>query len=673
MNRLADQTSPYLLQHARNPVDWRPWGPEALEAARATNRPIFLSIGYAACHWCHVMERESFENASVAALLNERFIPIKVDREERPDLDEIYMGAVQLLTGQGGWPLSVFLTPDLEPFFGGTYFPPEDRWGRLGFPGVLRRVHEAWTARPRDVRESARALTAELRRGAEVASARGEGPLPGADLLARATAELAARFDPRWGGFGPAPKFPHEGGLALLLADHARSGEAVPLRIAHATLSHMAAGGIYDHVGGGFARYSVDERWLVPHFEKMLYNQALLVPLYADAWLRTGDAGHARVVRQTLDFVRRELTDPGGGLWSSLDADSEGHEGRYYVWTPDEIAAVLGVAEGERWCAAYGITPQGNFEGYGIPNRLDAGGGEDEVERLAPSTARVLAARAGRIRPATDDKILAAWNGLAISAFARAFQVFGRAEDLHSARRAAGFVLEHMRAGERLRVSWRAGRTQPHDYLDDYAFLAGGLIDLYEACFEPAWLLQAERLLEVLLARFADPAGAGFCFTPDDHETLPVRSRIHHDGALPSGAGMAAQALLRVAAHRDRGDLRRAAEGALAASRPAIARAPSAHAALLAAAALARAGAPSLAIAGAPADPRTAALLAVARRAHRGLAVQVAEPAAADPRLTLLAGRTMHGGEPTAYYCRDGACQAPVTRPAELERALHET
>jgi len=369
-NHLAGQTSPYLIQHLYNPVDWYPWGPEALSRAKSEDRPIFLSVGYAACHWCHVMERESFENETISAFLNDHFVSIKVDREERPDLDEIYMTAVQLMSGSGGWPMSVFLTPDLKPFVGGTYFPPSDMYGRPGFLTVLERVHEAWQKRRADVEKAGEDLTLKLRAVGSGPRNEDDGAMVGRVELARAIAELTRRFDGHWGGFGHAPKFPPHGAIALLLREHSRTRQGIPLQMAEFTLERMALGGMYDQIGGGFARYSVDEAWLVPHFEKMLYDQALLIPQYVDAWLVTRKPRHRRLVEETLDFVRREMTDPQGGLYSSLDADSEGVEGRFYVWTRDEIQTVLGEEDADLFCGVYGITREGNFEGKNIPNLL---------------------------------------------------------------------------------------------------------------------------------------------------------------------------------------------------------------------------------------------------------------------------------------------------------------
>jgi hypothetical protein len=680
-NHLLGQTSPYLLQHLYNPVDWYPWGEEALAKARREGKPIFLSIGYAACHWCHVMERESFEREDVAALLNAHFVPIKVDREERPDLDEIYMNAVQLMTGSGGWPLSVWLTPDLEPFYGGTYFPPEDRYGRPGFLTVLRKIHETWTSRGADLRKSAGELKQHLAR-ISVSGSSAEGQrLPGRDLAARAAAELAERFDPTWGGFGTAPKFPPHGALELLLREHARSREPVPLRMVEKTLEGMARGGLYDQIGGGFHRYSTDERWLVPHFEKMLYDQALLVPIYVDAWRLTGRPLYRRVAEETLDFVRREMTHREGGFFSSLDADSEGEEGRFYLWTPVEIRTVLGDEEGSFFAGIYGIAPGGNFEGRSIPNLIAASleerareRGLDETllrARLSPLQAKLREARSRRPRPATDDKILTAWNGLMISAFARAYQALGRPEDLHSARRAAEFLLSRLVRNGRLAVSWREGKVQGEGFLDDHAFLARAFVDLYEASFEPRWLEEASALARALLERFEDKERGGFYFTANDQPDLIVRTRSFQDGALPSGAGVAAEVLLRLAVYFDDARLREAGTRALRAARADMERAPSAFASQLAAADFAAGPVLEIAVVGPAQDPKTRALLLAARRPYapnRVIACAPPEPPA--DRWPLLRGKRMVGGKPAAYVCRNYACQAPTTDPTALEKAV---
>jgi uncharacterized protein YyaL (SSP411 family) len=668
-NHLAGQTSPYLLQHLYNPVDWYPWGAEALAKAKRENKPIFVSIGYAACHWCHVMEHESFENDAIAALLNASFVPIKVDREERPDLDEIYMTAVQLMTGQGGWPLNVFLTPDGKPFFGGTYFPPEDRAGRRGFPGILEAVRDAWASRRDEIAGSADGLAAHILEATQVPAASGGSPVGSAED-AQAAAELARRYDPHWGGFGPAPKFPPHGAIGLLLRHHAATGDAASLAMAAGTLDRMARGGMYDQIGGGFARYSVDERWLVPHFEKMLYDQALLVPVYTDGWLATGKPAYRRVVLETLDFVRRELTDPEGGFWSSLDADSEGHEGRFYVWSPAEVEAALGTGDGTFVCSTYGIDARGNFEGKSIPNRLDGEIDDALAARLRPLRAKLLAARKTRVRPATDDKVLTAWNGLMISAFARAYQAFGREEDLTSARRAADFVRRALWKDGRLLVAWRRGTAQLPAYLDDYAFFARGLVDLYEADFDRRDLDDAAAIARALVAHFGDGAG-GFHFTADDHEALLARTKSTWDGALPAGSGVATEALLRIGLHTGDKALSDAAGRTLVAMRPSVARSPSAFAALLAAAAYGSARVPEIVIVGPRHDPATASLLSMARSVYLpARAIALCDRSAGASDLPLLEGKTLLSGRPAAYVCRSSVCDAPVSTPDALGAAL---
>jgi uncharacterized protein YyaL (SSP411 family) len=677
-NHLAGQTSPYLLQHQYNPVDWYPWGEEALARAKRENKPIFLSIGYAACHWCHVMERESFENDAIAALLNASFIAIKVDREERPDLDDVYMTAVQMMTGQGGWPLTVFLTPDGKPFFGGTYFPPDDRMGHRGFASVLALVADAWARKHDDVVQSAAEITRQVTAATSAASGGTAPSRAGASDQARAAADLAARFDARWGGFGAAPKFPPHAALALLLREHALRNEPVPLRMVDTTLERMARGGMYDQVGGGFARYSTDARWLVPHFEKMLYDQALLVPAYVDGWLVTHQPLYRRVVLETLDFVRREMTSPDGGLYASLDADSDGHEGTFYVWNPAEIAAALGPEDGALFSSVYDITPHGNFEGRSIPNLVDrslaehaAARGMTEAEldlRLTPLRAKLLAARGRRTRPATDDKVLTSWNALMISGFARAYQAFGREEDLRSAQRAAEFLRRHLAREGRLLVSWRDGTAHLNAYLDDYAYTARAWIDLYEAAFDRDDLTRARSLAATILARFGDGHG-GFHFTSDDHEAILARSSSVHDGAIPSGSGVAAEVFARLAVHLDDAVMREARDATLHALAPACRRAPSACATLLGSAAYADGPVFQLVVIGPADDPATQALLAAVRSAYFP-ARAIAWSAAAGSSLPLLDRKGLVGGKPAAYVCRDSVCAAPVTDANALRPLL---
>jgi hypothetical protein len=674
-NHLAGQTSPYLLQHRFNPVDWYPWGPEALRKAKAENKPIFLSIGYAACHWCHVMERESFENDAIAALLNASFVAIKVDREERPDLDEVYMTAVQSMTGQGGWPLSVFLTPEGKPFYGGTYYPPDDRFGRPGFPALLAALSEAWSTRRDEIEGSASDITSRLTAATAVPGDGAGDARVGPKQTARAAADLRSRFDAKWGGFGPAPKFPPHAGLALLLREHARSGDKATLAMVTTTLDRMAEGGMYDQIGGGFSRYSTDERWLVPHFEKMLYDQALLVPVYVDAWRVTGKPLYRRVVLETLDFVRREMTSAGGGFYASLDADSEGHEGLFYVFTPDEVEAALGAKDGAWYCATFGIAVVGNFEGKSIPNLL-GGSLADEalVARVAPMKAKLLAVRGKRVRPATDDKVLTAWNGLMISAFARGYDAFGREEDLRSARAAADFVLAKLAKGDRLLVSWRDGKAHLNAYLDDYAFLARGLVDLYESGFKRSDLDRAAALARTILGRFGDGHG-GFHFTSDDHETILARTRSTYDDAIPAGSGVAAETLLRLALHLDDASFRKAGLATLAALRPLAERAPAGCATLLNASAYAeRNEVVEIAIVGPAGAAGTRSLLAAARARYIPARVMAwFDPAAGPSDLPLLARKTLVTGSPAAYVCRNYACDKPVTDPAELAKAFART
>ncbi|MHB0981196.1 MAG: thioredoxin domain-containing protein [Thermoleophilia bacterium] len=569
-NRLVNETSPYLLQHAENPVDWYPWGEEALAAAADLGRPIFLSIGYAACHWCHVMERESFEDPETAALMNEHYVNIKVDREERPDLDSIYMRAVNALTGRGGWPMSVWLTPEGAPFFGGTYFPDTPRHGMSSFREVLEALASAWEGRPDEVAAAASRLVAKLRADAglpvlprppatgeahDAAPADGAGEAAGdpaaGDPAAAETlvppplrldphtaeeASLALRsgFDAVNGGWGEAPKFPQPMALEFLLRRCSRHGDGHARILVERSLDLMAAGGIYDQLGGGFHRYSVDAGWLVPHFEKMLYDNAQLARVYTHAWQVLGHERYRRVAEETLDYVLREMTHPEGGFFSTQDADSEGEEGKFFVWTPEEIEAVLGADEAALFMEAFGVEPGGNFEGASILSQvrtaaelaLEDGGAESVVGgRLAAARSRLLAAREERVHPARDEKILAAWNGLMIAAFADAAVAFGRADYQVAAERAARFVLEKLRGPDgRLLRSWRDGRARHNGYLEDHAHMIEGLLALYQADFDARWFVAARDLADVMLAAFAAPE-SGFYDTRHDHEDLFVRLR----------------------------------------------------------------------------------------------------------------------------------------------------
>lgn len=554
-NRLAGSTSPYLLQHAHNPVDWYPWGEEALTKARAEDKPIFLSIGYSACHWCHVMERESFENPAIAEVLNRDYVSIKVDREERPDLDEIYMTATQLMTHSGGWPMSVFLTPELKPFFAGTYFPPEDRWGRPGFMTLLTELTRMWTTQRARCEEQAQKVTeavAEMQGGGEG----GQGALSH-NLIRHAVEQFASSFDPKHGGFGAAPKFPPSMRIELLLRQHRHVPQPELLHMATLTLDRMARGGMYDQVGGGFHRYSVDERWLVPHFEKMLYDNALLARVYALAHEQTGNAYFGRVGREILDYVVREMTDPEGGFYSATDADSEGEEGRFFVWSPEQVVAVLGQEAGTLFNRIYDIAPGGNFEGHSIPNLLNrsledwaaelGGSGEELDLRLVPLRRRLWEQRETRVHPLRDDKVLTGWNGLMIRAFAEGYRVFQDQRYRDAAEKAAEFILTRMRNGDRLLRAYRGGKAHLNGYLEDYAAMAAALLDLHRVTAEPRWLEEGLALLHAMNERFWDEDGGSFYFTSHDHEELITRTKSLPDNATPSGNSLALQALIAAA------------------------------------------------------------------------------------------------------------------------------
>jgi uncharacterized protein YyaL (SSP411 family) len=604
-NRLAGELSPYLLQHAANPVAWKPWDQAALDKSRREQKPIFLSIGYSACHWCHVMAHESFENEGIAEFLNQHFVNIKVDREERPDLDQIYMEAVQLLCGRGGWPMSVFLTPDLQPFYGGTYWPPTPRQGMPGFAQVLQAVTEAWQSRRPEMVEQAAKITRVLRENEKVETS---GATDLDDRLLQSAEEILMRsFDQQFGGFGAAPKFPQPIALKLLLDRWKHSGDDELLSAVTITLDHMARGGLYDQLGGGFHRYSTDARWLVPHFEKMLYDNALLAGCYLDAWTLTKHPLYAEVVRGTLDYVLRDMTDPEGGFYSAEDADSEGEEGKFYVWTPAEIAAVLGDKATATFCRVYDVTAVGNFEGRNIlnlsrpieqeakllgrastssPRRAPTEGWSGEgiplETELSESREKLLTVREKRVPPALDDKILASWNGLMIDAFARAGSVFGEPRYRSAAEEAAKYLLKTLRRPDgRLLHSARHGRAKLNAYLDDYANLANAFVTLHETGSDGPWLDTAVELAEIILRHFADPDRGGFFFTADDHEPLIVRKKEFVDSPTPSSNGMTALLLLRLQKHHPDDRYTAAAESTLRAGYPYLQQYPSATSQML--------------------------------------------------------------------------------------------
>ena len=646
MNALAQETSPYLRQHKDNPVDWLPWGEEALRRAREEDKPILVSIGYSACHWCHVMERESFEDERTAQLMNERFVNVKVDREERPDVDALYMEAVQAMTGHGGWPLNVFVTPDQVPFYGGTYFPPEPRHGMPSWQQVLVAVDDAWKQR-RDEIEEQGVRMAERLKGAGLLRP-SEQPL---DPRALDTAEVALsrQFDPQWGGFGGAPKFPPHSVLEFLLA----RGET---RMALSTLHAMRTGGIYDQVGGGFARYAVDRTWTVPHFEKMLYDNALLARAFLHGWQVSEDPRLRRTAEETLEWMAREMVAPEGGFYSALDADSEGVEGKYYVWTVDELREALDPEDAEAAVAYFGAAPDGNFEGTSV---LEARGPEPPAEQRERIRRRLYEVREQRIRPGLDDKRLAAWNALAIHAFAEAGAVLERGDLLDVARGAAGFVLRDLRDAEgHLLRTYNDGRAKLNAYLEDHAFLLEALLALYEATFEPRWFEEARGLGDTIIERFADRDQGGFFTTSDDHEQLVARRKDLEDNPIPSGGSSAALGLLRLAALTGDARYGAAAEGHLQLLHELGPKHPTAFGHLLQALDFHLGPVREVALVG----PDVEAFARVVRSRLRPRLVV----AAGDGPVPLLEGRT----EPGAYVCENFACRQPVSDPGELERVL---
>jgi uncharacterized protein YyaL (SSP411 family) len=680
-NQLIHETSPYLRQHAHNPVDWYPWGPEAIERARQLDRPIFLSVGYSACHWCHVMEHESFEDPEIARVLNEHFVSIKVDREERPDIDQIYMTAVQMLTQQGGWPMSVFLTPDLKPFYGGTYFPPDDRYGRPGFKRVLLGLAEAWRHRRAEVEQSAGQLTEHL----ELVGSVEQGSCELTEELIRTVPRALGRaFDPTYGGFGSAPKFPHSMDLRVLLRAWKRFGDDGALHMVRRTLDHMAMGGLYDHLGGGFHRYSTDAHWLVPHFEKMLYDNALLSVAYLEAYQATGEPFYREVVAETLGWVRADMTSPEGPFYSTLDADSEGVEGKFYVWSTAEIDAVLPEDQAEAFKYVYDVSAEGNWEGQNILYRSKTLAQsarllripEEELRlKLDEARATLNGVRNRRVRPGRDEKILTSWNALMIDAFARAAQVMELADGSYAraAQRAADFLLQRMRTTSGLLLrTWSAGaEPKLNGYLEDYSFLIDALVSLYEATYEPRWIEAALGLADVMIDQFWDAAGGGFFFTGRDHEPLIARNKDPRDNAIPSGNSMAALALVRLAKLTGRADLGQKAEATLRVFRGLMAEHPIAAGQMLTAFDFFVGPVQEFAVIGNPSNPETQRVL---RAIHSGFrpnkVVALEAPAGGGERVVpLLAGKTTDGSV-TTYICRNFSCQAPLVGAPALEAAL---
>ncbi|MFP5316930.1 MAG: thioredoxin domain-containing protein [Acidimicrobiia bacterium] len=652
MNRLADETSPYLQQHRDNPVDWYPWGEEAFARARQEDKPILLSVGYAACHWCHVMAHESFEDPAVAEVMNRHFVNVKVDREERPDVDAIYMEAVQAMSGHGGWPMTVWLTPDGHPFYGGTYYPKTPRMGMPGFVQLCEGIAEAWRERRDEVVSKAGKLTELLNESGQFAA--GGDDLPGLDAVDRAAAQLAERFDPQWGGFGRAPKFPQPDLYELLLRVHVRTGEPAPLALVTTSLDAMASGGIYDHVGGGFHRYSVDREWLVPHFEKMLYDQALLARAYLHAWQVTGEARYLQVLSETVDYVRRDLRHPDGGFYSSEDADSEGVEGKFYVWSKAEVEEVGGQAAVE-W---YGVTEAGNFEGANILVRPERGDlvRPDEVERARQA---LFERRKTRVRPGLDDKVLTEWNGLMVATLAEAAAATGREDWLADARAAGDFLLGSLRRedGRWLR-SWQGGRANHLAYAADYAALVGAFTRLAEATGEARWVAEARGVADGLLYLFWDDGAGGLFTAGNDAEQLISRAKDVLDNVIPSANGSAGVALARLAALTGEDRYRERAEGIARLVADPLSRHPTAFAHLLAAVEMLLAPMTEIAVVG----DRRDLVRTVQRRYLPNAVLAWGEPFPSP----LFENRD----EGFAYVCQHYSCKIPTDDAEELVAQL---
>ncbi len=669
-NRLIHETSPYLLQHAHNPVDWYPWGKEALTRAKQEQKPILLSIGYSACHWCHVMERESFENEEIAAVMNELFINIKVDREERPDLDEIYMNAVQIMTRQGGWPMTVFLTPDLKPFYGGTYYPPTDRYGRPGFPKVMHAVSEAFSDQNTEVLQQAEQITGHLSQMSNVVDPHHHELTE--ELMTNAFQNYRAQFDSQHGGFGNAPKFPPSMGLPFLLRYWHQSGNANALEMVELTLEKMARGGMYDQLGGGFHRYSTDAHWLVPHFEKMLYDNAQLVVAYFEAYQATQKPFYRDIATETLDYVLREMYDAeNGGFYSTQDADSEGVEGKFFVWEPNDVEDIIGEENAKIFCEYYDITPQGNFEGENIlqvqvPSDIFARKLQMDVEALeallADGKQKLFEEREKRIKPGLDDKILTSWNGIMIRGMAMGYQLTGKLEYLEACEKSAEFVLTVLSQDNGLLLrTYRDGKSHLNAYLEDYSYFIAGLIALYEASFESRWLTEAERLAHIMIDQFGDDTGDGFFFTGKAHETLIVQSKSAYDGATPSGASMAIHSLLRLAKHLDNPEFHDKAVETLLLYFHQMEGMPSGSGQLLCELAFLLSTPKEIAIVGEQGAAKTEAMLAALHSTYQPNKIVALSESGDGQTLPLLAGKTQVDDTATAYVCENYVCQAPTT------------
>ena len=673
-NRLANQKSPYLLQHANNPVDWYPWGDEAFEKAKREDKPIFLSVGYSTCHWCHVMEKESFEDHEVAGVLNGHYVSIKVDREERPDVDHIYMAVCQALTGQGGWPLTVIMTPDRKPFFAGTYFPKTAKWGRPGLMEILEQISRKWETEREAVAEAGEKVT-----GAVLTQfAGGEGEMD-PRVVEKTFQELERSFDSRYGGFGQAPKFPTPHNLMFLLRYWKRSGHKTALEMVEKTLRSMQAGGIYDHIGFGFARYSTDRQWLVPHFEKMLYDNALLAIVYTEVFQATRDPFYRKVAGEIFSYVLRDMTSPEGGFYSAEDADSEGEEGRFYVWTPDEVAGVLGVEEGGFFCQIYDLTREGNFEGKSIPNLIDAGGpSRENVERLEAARRKLFQQREKRVHPYKDDKILTAWNGLMVAALARGAAAGGEKEYLEAARRAVDFIWTRLRTEDgRLLARYRDGEAAYPGYLDDYAYLQWGLLELFEATLRPEYLRRALNLLDQMKDLFWDPEGGGFFFYGNDAEQLIARPKEVYDGAMPSGNSVAAMNILRLARITGREDLSDLARRQFRAFAGVISDYPRGHTFFLTALQSALNPSREIVITGPEGSEAVKSMVEAVHREFLPETVLVFRPengqaGEIEALAPMVRGRTPVDGMPAAYICENFACHEPTTDVNRLISMIRE-
>ena len=681
-NHLINETSPYLLQHAHNPVDWFPWGDEALEIARREQKPILLSIGYSACHWCHVMEHESFENESIARLMNENFVNIKVDREERPDLDQIYMSAVQMMTHHGGWPMTVFLTPEGLPFYAGTYFPPEDRYNMPGFPRVLISVADAYRERPEDVQQTAASVLSELKR-----SATGQ---ESTELLTTALLDTAYRgmiknYDSTNGGFGGAPKFPPAMSLEFLLHTFYRTGNQQAMEIVAHTCRKMAEGGIYDQLGGGFHRYATDARWLVPHFEKMLYDNALLARLYLHHHQVSHDQESRLIAEGILDYVGREMTDSAGGFYSTQDADSEGVEGKFFVWSKDEVKELLGERDAALFAAYYNVTDAGNVEGENILNvtrsLLEVSTAENVTTKQLTQTLEtarkvLLAAREKRVKPARDEKILTAWNGLMLASFAEAAAILNRPDYLEVARKNAQFILANLRRDGLLLRTYKDGHAKLNAYLEDYAFFIDGLVTLFETSGELQWLEEARTLTATMIEEFWDDEEGAFFYTGRSHENLIVRSKDFFDNATPAGNSVAAEILLRIGLLTDDADYHRRAATILRTMASTVQRYPSGFGRLLCALDFYLGTPKEIALVGEPGAPETQALQEEiwSRYLPNKVVAQVSPgDKKAGDLVPLVRQRPQVDGKTTAYVCENFVCKTPTTDPRELASQLLKT